>query len=133
MMPLIGCFLGLTIQPFINGYGHWTAMILLTLVGVNMIRESFSEKRDSQSSDPSRGISLVLLSFATSIDALVVGISMGILGGPILVTCMVIGIVTALLSIFGISMGNKVGSRFGTKMPIVGGFILIAIGMIIAL
>ena len=133
MMPLIGCFLGLMIQQFTNDYGRWVAMILMTLVGVNMIREAFSKGNDSHLSDPSRGASLILLSLATSIDALVVGISLGILGGPIVTTCILIGTVTALLSLLGMSLGKQTGSIFGGRMPMVGGFILIAIGIMIAL
>jgi putative Mn2+ efflux pump MntP len=133
MMPLIGYFSGLLIDPLIEGYDYWVAMALLTLVGMNMIRASFSEKRELDSSDPSRGVSLVILSFATSIDALVAGISLGILGGPILMACLVIGIVTGLFSILGISLGNEVGSFFGRKVAIPGGLILIAIGITIVL
>jgi len=133
MMPLIGYFSGLLIAPLIEGYEYWIAMALLTLVGVNIIRESFSEERKSESSDPSRGMSLVVLSFATSVDALVVGISLGIIGGPILITSIVIGIVTALFSLLGISLGKRVGSLFGRKVAIPGGLILIAIGIIAVL
>jgi len=132
MMPLIGYFSGLLIELLMEGYDRWIAMALLTLVGVNMIRESFSDG-ESYPSDPSRGMSLVALSFATSIDALVAGISLGILGGPILMACLVIGIVTGLFSILGISLGNEVGSFFGRKVAIPGGLILIAIGITIVL
>ncbi len=133
MMPIVGYFSGLMIEPFIRDYDHWVAMILLTLVGMNMIRDSFSKNFESHASDPTRGMSLVALSFATSIDALAVGISLGIVDGPIVFACVVIGVVTALLSMFGISLGKKVGSLFGKKVPIAGGLILISIGILMVL
>lgn len=132
MMPIVGYFAGVSIEPIIRDYDHWVAMLLLMLVGVNMTRESFLGA-ESHSADPSRGITLVVLSVATSVDALVVGLSLGLLNAPILIASIVIGLVCALFSILGISLGKKAGAFLGRKMGLAGGFILIAIGAIIVL
>ena len=133
MMPLVGYFVGVSIEPFIQDYDYWVAMLLLTLVGVNIIRESFSQQTKPRSADPSRGITLIILSIATSIDALIVGMSLGFLNVPILTASILIGIVCALYSIFGISLGKKVGVLVGQRMALVGGILLIAIGVTVVL
>jgi manganese efflux pump family protein len=132
-MPLVGYFVGVSIEPFIQDYDHWVAMILLTLVGVNIIRESFSEQAKPRAADPTRGIAIVILSVATSIDALVVGMSLGFLNVSILSASMVIGVVCALCSLFGLSLGKKVGVLSGQKITLAGGAILIAIGVTVVL
>jgi putative Mn2+ efflux pump MntP len=79
--------------------------------------------------DPSRGWSLVLLSFATSIDALAVGLSLGLLGITIWYPAAVIGVVTGLISWAGVILGNRLGVKFGQRMEIIGGVVLILIGL----
>jgi manganese efflux pump family protein len=133
MMPLVGYFAGISIEPFIRDYDHWIAMLLLTFVGVNIVRESFSAKEKPHSVDPSRGMALVVLSIATSIDSLVVGMSLGFLNVPILSASIVIGTVCALCSIFGMSLGRRAGVIFGQKITLVGGVVLIAIGVAVVL
>jgi putative Mn2+ efflux pump MntP len=128
MMPIIGYFAGAFIGPWIGSYDHWTAMVLLSLVGVNMIRGSFSSKRKAYTSDPSRGWMLVTLSLATSIDALAVGLSLGFLDESVVLSSVVIGIVSALFSIFGITIGKKAGSLLGKHVERAGGLILVMIG-----
>ncbi len=86
-----------------------------------------------QKNDPSRGWTLVLLAFATSIDALAIGFSLGVVGVTIWYPAVVIGVVTGLISWLGIFLGNRLGQKFGKRMEIIGGIILILIGIRILL
>jgi len=129
MMPIVGYFGGVFAESFIGGYDHWIAMALLTYIGVRMIRESYSAERNGSGADPSRGWTLLILSVATSIDALAVGISIGVLRGSIVLPSIVIGIVCALFSAVGIGIGKVAGSLLGRRVERLGGLILIAIGI----
>jgi manganese efflux pump family protein len=129
LMPIIGWFAGTTIERYIFDYDHWIAFGLLAFVGGRMVWSGFHPQEESQRSDPSRGWTLVLLSIAVSIDALAVGLSLGIIGVTIWVPAVVIGIVTGLLSWLGLILGNKLGEKFGQRMEIIGGIILILLGL----
>jgi putative Mn2+ efflux pump MntP len=98
-----------------------------------MIISGFNPESDDQKNDPSRGLSLVLLSVATSIDALAVGFSLGIIGITIWYPAVVIGLVTGLVSLLGVHLGNKLGEKFGKRMEIAGGIVLVLIGVRILL
>ncbi|MEJ2544412.1 MAG: manganese efflux pump MntP family protein [Calditrichaceae bacterium] len=128
MMPVIGWFIGLNILTYIAFIDHWIAFGLLAYVGIKMIQESLSEKEDIQRANPSKGMNLVMLSVATSIDALAVGLSIGILDIEIWYPSFMIGVITAGLSLVGIQIGQKLGKRFGKRMELIGGVILIIIG-----
>ncbi len=127
LMPVIGWFIGFQLEPLVKHIDHWIAFILLSYVGFNMIKNAF-KKSDEIKGDPSKGIYLVILSIATSIDALVVGFSFAMLRVDIWYPSAIIGLVTASLSISGIYLGNILGIRFGKKMELVGGIILVCIG-----
>ncbi len=129
MMPIIGYYAGYYLERWIKRYDHWIALALLGFIGVKMIYESLQHHDDEADRDPSRGWTLVLLAVATSIDALAVGFSIGVLNGPILIPSVIIGIVCALFSAAGIALGNRVGSLFGRRAEAVGGVLLIAIGI----
>ena len=133
MMPIIGYSAGLFAESLIGGYDHWVAMALLTYVGVTMIRESYSAEREGSSADPSRGWTLLVLSVATSVDALAVGISIGVLGGPILFPSGVFGLVCVFFTAVGIALGRVAGSLLGRRVERLGGLVLIAIGAKIVL
>lgn len=133
MMPIIGYFAGAFAESYIGGYDHWVALALLTYIGVRMIRESYSAERKGSRADPSRGWTLLILSVATSIDALAVGISIGVLRDSIVLPSIVIGIVCALFSAVGIAVGKAAGSFLGRRIERLGGLILIAIGVKIVL
>ena len=128
MMPVIGWFIGLNIFTFIAFIDHWLAFTLLAYVGIKMIQESRSEDENIQRSNPSKGMNLVMLSIATSIDALAVGLSIGILDIEIWYPSFLIGVITAGLSLMGIQLGQKLGKRFGKRMEMIGGIMLIIIG-----
>jgi putative Mn2+ efflux pump MntP len=128
-MPILGWLAGNTIASLISRFDHWVAMGLLTFVGVRMIRSGLDPESETYRSDPSRGGMLVMLSVATSIDAFAIGLSLAMLQVDILLPSVVIGVVTASLSLTGLLIGHKLGTKFGKRMEILGGVILIGIGL----
>lgn len=128
LMPIIGWLAGTTIAPLISAVDHWVAFALLLFVGVRMICSGMNSEPETRRGDPTRGFTLVLLSVATSIDALVVGLSLAMLGVTIWYPVAVIGVITALLSLLGLRVGSRLGLRFGKVMEIIGGGVLILIG-----
>jgi len=128
LLPVLGWFAGVTIVRYIATYDHWIAFGLLAYVGGRMVSSGFHPGEGSSLNDPSRGWTLVLLSIAVSIDALAVGLSLGIIGVNIWFPAAVIGIVTGLVSWLGLRLGNKLGEKFGKRMEIAGGIILVLIG-----
>ncbi len=129
MMPILGWLAGTTIAALIAQIDHWVALGLLLWVGVRMIRSGLNQESESFSTDPSRGGMLVMLAVATSIDAFAIGLSLAMLNVHILYPSVVIGIVTASLSMVGLLTGRRLGEAFGKRMEIVGGLILIGIGL----
>lgn len=128
-MTLFGWLGGTTIEALIRHFDHWIAFALLSYVGGRMVWSGFHADQKSYSSDPTRGGLMVLLSVATSLDALAVGLSMAILGAPVFVPALFIGLVAFLLSALGLFCGCYFGVRFGKRMEILGGFLLFAIGL----
>jgi putative Mn2+ efflux pump MntP len=113
----------------VGAFDHWIAFGLLGYIGGKAIWGALRGADDDQARDPTRGMSLIITSIATSIDALAVGLSLGVLRVSIWYPVVVIGVVTALLSTFGMLVGSRLGARFGTRMEIIGGLVLIAIGV----
>jgi putative Mn2+ efflux pump MntP len=128
LMPILGWFAGLTIADAIASVDHWIAFVLLAIVGGRMIRSGVKGEDAGEAGDPSKGWSLVMLSIATSIDALAVGFSLAMIGVDIWFPAVVIGVVTAAMSVAGLRLGTSLGARFGHRMEIVGGVILIFVG-----
>jgi putative Mn2+ efflux pump MntP len=129
LMPILGWLAGTTIERYISQFDHWIAFILLAYVGIKMIRSGLNPHQESYASDPSRGGTLVVLAVATSIDALAVGLSLAMLNVQVLTPAIVIGVVTFGMSMAGLLAGHKLGERFGKRMEILGGVILIGIGL----
>jgi len=127
IMPVIGWLLGMTIEPLLHHYADWIAFVLLVSVGVHMIYTSLHSETN-RSADPSRGWTMVLLSIAVSMDALVVGVSLGVLGIFVWYPAILIGVVTGILSLIGLRIGRIVGRKFGKPVEILGGLVLIGIG-----
>ena len=125
-MPLLGCSLGRGFEHQITRVDHWIAFALLSVIGLNMIRESWHRNEASKDSFSLR--SLLPLALATSIDALAVGITFAFLPVRIGVAVTLIGLMTFLLSALGVWVGRLVGHRFKAGAEIVGGLILIALG-----
>jgi putative Mn2+ efflux pump MntP len=98
-----------------------------------MIRSGFNTDVESFQGNPTRGMTLAMLSVATSIDALAIGLSLAVLGITIWYPSIVIGIVTAGFSLAGIRLGHRLGERFGKRMELVGGILLVLIGVRILL
>jgi putative Mn2+ efflux pump MntP len=129
LMPVVGWLAGSSIDRFISSVDHWIAALLLAFVGGKMIREGLSADPLVFSEDPSRGKNLVMLSVATSIDALAVGLSLSMLKVHIVTPAVIIGVVTLCLSLFGLLVGNYLGDKFGKNTQVLGGVILIGIGL----
>lgn len=130
LMTLIGWLAGSTIANMISAIDHWIAMALLSYVGITMVRSGLSkEAKRHETPNPSRGRMLMMLCVATSLDAMAVGLGMAFVHSPIALPAAVIGLVTLGLSAFGLGVGGRLGARFGKRMEIIGGLILIVIGL----
>jgi manganese efflux pump family protein len=130
MMPVLGWLAGLSIASWIAPVDHWIAFGLLAVIGAKMIYEALKDADgDAPRSDPTKGWSLVLLSVATSIDALAVGLSLALLNVDIWYPAVVIGLVAGAFTAVGMQLGTRFGALLGRRMEVVGGVILIAIGV----
>lgn len=127
-MPVIGWLGGTSVISFVSGFDHWVAFGLLCLIGFKMILGSLRKVPSEDKINPLSGFSLLMLSVATSIDALAVGVSFAFLKTSIAASVVMIGSVTFLVSSIGVYLGKRFGYFFGNKVEAVGGFILIAIG-----
>lgn len=157
MMPVLGWLAGSKAQSYIADWDHWVAFTLLFLIGGKAILDALGNEEQSEDrgeelsretksvntidepeklrgkSDPTRGLSLLVYSVATSIDALAVGVSLAAIQVDIWEPAVIIGFVTLLMSAGGIILGNKIGAHYGQKVEILGGAILIGIGLKILL
>lgn len=131
IMPLIGYLLGTQFKASITSIDHWIAFVLLSIIGINMIRESREGAEEINDSFNFRD--LTILSLATSIDALAIGVTFAFLQVSILPAISVIGITTFLFSFIGVKIGNVFGTKFKSKAEFAGGVILIAMGLKILL
>lgn len=131
IMPLIGYLAGQQIEHIISSYDHWVAFVLLITIGIKMIYEAF--KIDKPVKNPAQISILLVLSIATSIDALAVGLTLSILDVSIILDIAIIGVITFVLSLIGVQIGKKIGHLFEGKIEIIGGIILIIIGLKILL
>ena len=132
LMPAVGWLLGSAFTDLIESVDHWIAFVLLSLIGGNMIRESFHSEEEG--ADPSLApVTMLLLAVATSIDALAVGITFAFLRVDILPAVTLIGVCTFLISAAGVKIGNVVGSRYKSKAELAGGAVLVLIGVKILL
>lgn len=137
LMPVIGWFIGIRFEKYITSIDHWIAFILLSIIGVNMIKEAFSKDEDDHECSCSNEIldfkELFILAIATSIDALAIGITFAFLGINIINSATLIGISTFIISFVGVMIGNKFGTKYKEKASILGGAVLIIIGLKILL
>ena len=129
IMPALGWAAGSAIQRYISQFDHWVAFGLLAFVGGRMILGAVREQPEAAATtDPTSGLTLVMLSIATSIDALAVGLSLAMIGSPILTPALVIGIVAAAATAAGMLLGRRIGSLWGKRVELAGGLVLVAIG-----
>lgn len=132
LMPLLGFMLGTQFKDYIVSIDHWIAFVLLCTIGANMIRES--RNKDEENLSDSFGIkNMLILSVATSIDALAVGVTFAFLRVSILPAIVMIGSTTFIISSVGVKIGNIFGEKYKSKAEIVGGLILIGMGIDILL
>ncbi|GAB7078916.1 manganese efflux pump MntP [Megalodesulfovibrio paquesii] len=134
LMPVLGWLLGLSFKEYIEAFDHWVAFAMLAFVGGKMIYECFfggDEEGACDPKDPTRGMQLLLLAIATSLDAMAVGLSFSLLGEPIAFPAVVIGLVCLALTAFGVHLGHSF-KRFqlvGNYAELAGGLVLIGIGI----
>lgn len=129
LMPVLGWLAGSSVDQYIRGFDHWIAFVLLAYVGGKMIWEGVRGKAEGYVENPTRGRMLVLLSVATSIDALAVGLSLAMLQVSVVFPAIIIGLVAFGLSLVGLKLGCRLGEKFGQRVEILGGLILIGIGL----
>lgn len=126
--PVVGWLIGSEIKDIISAFDHWIAFGLLLFIGVKMIIEGIKENGSLNNFDPFKLSVLIGLSVATSIDALVVGLSFGFLDMPIIFPVLVIGVVTFIASMLGMLFGKYIPKKRSRQSLILGGVILISIG-----
>ncbi|MHC1727920.1 MAG: manganese efflux pump MntP family protein [Syntrophobacteraceae bacterium] len=132
IMPILGWFLGRNLVGVASTWAPWIAFLLLFAIGAKMAGESLFGKHSedsTQCADPTRGLSLVMLSLATSIDALGVGLSIGIMNMGLLFPATWIGITAGTMTWAAMKIGNRLSGKFGRWMEVAGGFILMAIAV----
>ncbi|WP_027088792.1 manganese efflux pump MntP family protein [Thomasclavelia saccharogumia] len=128
LMPAIGYVLGTTFASKIAAIDHWIAFILLGLIGVNMIKEALGKEDDECLDDTLRFGDLIMLSIATSIDALAVGITFSFFNVSIVLSSSIIGFITFIICIIGVKVGNVFGEKYKSKAELTGGILLIVMG-----
>lgn len=132
MMPIIGWVAGLTVRSYIEAYDHWIAFALLIFVAQGMLRSAIEGEPDAQScKDPTRGMTMVMLSVATSIDALAVGLSLSMINVSIWTPALIIGVVAGAFTTVGIHLGKMIGCvpELSRWAEMTGGIVLVSIGL----
>ncbi len=144
LMPILGWSVGSQLAYLLHRVGSYLAAALIFAVGVKMLYEALQrhpgavEERTEQlaenllhvkSRDPTRGWSLILLSVATSLDALVVGVSLGLKGERIWQISIVIGVVAGLMALTGVVLGKRIGKAFGKHAEIFGALVLMGLAV----
>jgi putative Mn2+ efflux pump MntP len=127
LMPAVGYYAGTRFVDRIKFLDHWIALFALGIIGINMIRESFSKEASVQYSY--NWGKMLVLAFATSIDAFVVGVTLAFLAVGIFRAAFVIGFVTLLICMAGVVIGRLFGARYQRKAEFFGGLVLVALGL----
>jgi putative Mn2+ efflux pump MntP len=128
-LTIAGYFLGSIISESVKKFDHWIALGLLAFLGAKMIFEGLKRGEEKEVKDYSKPIMLVTIAIGTSIDAFAVGVSFAFLDFKIWTSGLIIGTVTFLASMTAIRIGKSAGERLGSKVEIIGGLILVAIGL----
>ncbi len=131
LMPLIGYFIGSQFAEFITHFSHWIAFVILVVIGINMIRESFS-KEEEDCNDSFSFRAMLPMAIATSIDALAVGVALSLsmsADESIFPPIIIIGATTFIFSAVGVKIGNVFGDKFKSKAEFAGGIMLILVGI----
>ena len=137
LMPFVGWALGSQFEQYIESVDHWIAFILLAFIGGKMVYEAVKggddDEEGAENEEKLDIKELFMLAIATSIDALAVGVTFAFLGVSILTSITLIGLTTFVISVGGVVIGNKFGSKYKSKAEIAGGVILVLIGLKILL
>lgn len=128
-MPLLGWLCGIGVEEYIREIDHWTAFVLLSIIGSKMLYEAITDNEEEEKIKTLKISSLIAQSIATSIDAFAVGISFAFLNSSISLPVIMITLVTFLFSMIGLRIGKSVGSKLGKPVEFFGGLVLIAIGI----
>ncbi len=132
LTPLVGWLAGRVAAPYVAAWDHWIAFVLLGAIGVMMIRAGLSDDApDEPKAERHTFWLLALTGFATSIDAMVVGVGLAIMGADIMLTALAIGVTTFVMVTAGVMLGRVLGVIAGKRAEVVGGLILIGIGAMI--
>lgn len=130
LMPLLGWLLGSRIGPLIQAWDHWIAFVLLAGIGGKMIWETTQDEEEGETPKDLYGLKVMtLLAIATSVDALAVGITLPMLGAPLGLSLVTIGVTTAVLSALALFAGKRFGAVLGQRLDLVGGLVLIGLGV----
>ena len=132
LMPVVGYYLGATFTNLVSSIDHWIAFILLAVIGVDMIKNSFDDEVEKRN-DKVDFKTMIVLAIATSIDALAVGLTFAFLEVNLIHAVCFIGVITFILSVLGVKIGNKFGDKFQNKAELLGGTVLLIIGLKILL
>ena len=132
LMPVIGYFLGTTFESLVTKFDHWIAFVLLLAIGGSMVKEAFSKEEENKN-DKVDFKTMSILALATSIDALAVGITFAFFEVNVLLAVTIIGLITFIISIIGVKIGNRFGDKYQSKAELTGGIILILLGIKILL
>lgn len=128
LMPLLGWFGGTQVADYIANIDHWIAFGLLSLVGAKMIIDSYKVD-EAEKSNPLLFRVSIIMGLATSIDALIVGVSLAFVEVKIYQSILIIGLITFIAAMIGMFIGKNVKGKLGKKVEIIGGLILIGIGL----
>lgn len=130
LMPLVGWVVGSRVGPLVARFDHWIAFFLLGAIGAKMLHEARTtgEAPRPAARDLFRFDVLLVLALATSIDALAAGVTLPMLGAPLLLSIATIGVTTALLSGAALIAGRRFGASLGKRLDVIGGLTLIGLG-----
>ena len=126
LMPIIGFILGSNFKEIMERVSKWIAFGYLEVIGINMILES---RKENNTNDSTKLKDMLVPAVATSVDALVIGMTFGIIEVSIIKTTIIMGSITFLMSIIGVKIGNLLGNKLKLKAEVLGGIILISIGI----
>lgn len=137
LMPLLGWLLGSWGGRFVEAIDHWVIFVLLALIGGKMLWEARPGAAEPEAAvepeappkDPFGLATMTLLAIATSIDAFAAGVALPLMKAPLVLTLIIIGCTTATLSGLGLAIGRRVGAKFGRKLAIAGGLLLVGLGL----
>jgi putative Mn2+ efflux pump MntP len=133
LMPVLGWLFGALVECYVQSVDHWIAFGLLAFVGGRMIWMSFQPAEERPATDPTRGLTLLFLATATSLDALAVGLSLALAGISVWYPSVLIGFITAGMCLLAVALGNRLRAAFARWAEIAGGVVLILIGVRILL